>query len=187
MLSKIAFYVALAGVAVVIQLVLGAPLSEMLLPGNHHDQHFEYDCMLGLSLGLVTVVFSQRSAKLYRWSRRLNEEFRQVLGPLSNQDIFILAALSGVSEELLFRGVLQSQLGLEVTALLFGLAHLPVKKHLWPWTIAAVVMGYLFGLLVAYRGSLLSAILAHFIINYFNLHFICGHAQHHVIEHAQDE
>ncbi len=175
MLPKLWFYIAMAAIAITLQLALGEPLSAMLLPGDRHDQRFEWDCILGLVLGLATVIFSQRSAERFAWSHRLNTEFKTALGPLSHGEILCLAALSGFSEELLFRGVLQSQLGLEVTALLFGLAHLRLKRHLWPWTLAAVIMGYLFGALVEFRGCLVSAIVAHFLINYFNLHFICRH------------
>ena len=43
-----------------------------------------------------------------------------------------------------------------------------------PWTIFALVLGFALGGLLLLTGSLLAPILAHFTINYFNLHQIEG-------------
>lgn len=49
--------------------------------------------------------------------------FRSVLGRASRFELVILAAVAGVAEEMLFRGVLQPLIGVGLTSLAFGLLH----------------------------------------------------------------
>ena len=84
--------------------------------------------------------------------------------------VIILAIMSSVGEEVLFRGFLQSYWGLWWTSLVFGCLHIPMKKHHWPWTLMAIIMGTVFGGCYEWRGTLTAPLIAHFTINYFNLH-----------------
>jgi hypothetical protein len=93
-----------------------------------------------------------------------------VLGGLDSRQILLLALLSAAGEEVIFRGVLQPRLGLWVATLLFGLLHVPVRRSLVPWTLFALAIGLVLGLLTEWSGSLWPAILLHFLVNYFNLH-----------------
>lgn len=130
------------------------------------------DVALGLGFGLLTVVLSRLASTRFAWAQRLDREFHELLRPLGPRDVPGIACMSAVAEELFFRGFLQPALGLFGTSVLFGLAHLPHQRYWIPWTLSAVVMGLAFGWMFEARGSLLAPVLAHFTINYFNLHHL---------------
>jgi membrane protease YdiL (CAAX protease family) len=77
---------------------------------------------------------------------------------------FALAALSSVAEELFFRGALMPLINVWGQALVFGLLH-PAPRKAWSYTVFTGVAGLIFGLATLYSGSLLPAIVAHFVIN----------------------
>lgn len=78
---------------------------------------------------------------------------------------FTLAALSAVSEELLFRAALMPLIGVWGQALIFALMH-PAPKNAWSYTVFTGIAGLAFGYATLYSGSLIPAIVAHFIINF---------------------
>ena len=106
------------------------------------------------------------------WARDLHVAFRGVLGPLTSREIVIFALLSGVAEELFFRGALLPTLGFWVSSLIFGLLHVGPSRRFVPWTVSALVMGLAFGALFAATGELVGCVLAHVLINHENMHFI---------------
>jgi uncharacterized protein len=77
---------------------------------------------------------------------------------------FALAALSGVSEELFFRGALMPLLGVWGQALLFGLLH-PMPRRALIYTVFTFLAGVCFGYATLLTGSLYPALAAHFVIN----------------------
>ncbi len=77
--------------------------------------------------------------------------------------IFLLAALSSVSEEMLFRGALQPRLGIPFTSLLFAATHL--QYAISPATLVVFVIGLVLGALRRYLDTW-AAILTHFGYNF---------------------
>jgi membrane protease YdiL (CAAX protease family) len=77
--------------------------------------------------------------------------------------IFLLAALSSVSEEMLFRGALQPRLGIPFTSLLFAATHL--QYAISPATLVVFVIGLVLGALRRYLNTWV-AILTHFGYNF---------------------
>jgi len=77
--------------------------------------------------------------------------------------IFLLAVLSSVSEEMLFRGALQPRLGIPFTSLLFAATHL--QYAISPATLVVFVIGLVLGVLRRYLGTW-AAILTHFSYNF---------------------
>jgi membrane protease YdiL (CAAX protease family) len=75
-------------------------------------------------------------------------------------ELLLGAAMAGFSEELLFRGLLQPQIGLVASSLLFGLLHGP-SRSLWPLAAWAAVAGYILGLLHVTSENLLLPTLVH--------------------------
>ena len=149
-----------------------------------HDGWWEtelwFDALLGVGLGVATVIASRILEHTTEWARVLGEEFRKILGNLSPAQVVVFAVTSGVAEEVFFRGFLQQALsdvlftnhwiGLIVASLIFGLIHIgPDRKKFLPWTIMAIVLGFLFGLLYMYTGNIVGPVVAHFTINFFNL------------------
>lgn len=132
--------------------------------------------VIGVLVGLLLVYLSRLSLNYFRWSRQLHREFRLILGDQSHRELFLLALASSIGEELLFRGALYPWLGLWPQALLFAALHIGPGKRFIPWTLMALCIGLLFGLLVQFTGDIGAAITAHFTINYLNLRFIVGHS-----------
>ena len=115
---------------------------------------------------------SRMAVHRFEWARMLHIEFRGLFGPLRNTEILAFALFSAVGEELLFRGAVQSSIGIVAASLLFGLMHIGPSRKFVPWPFQAAVMGFAFGALFWLTGNLAAPIMAHFTINYENLHFI---------------
>lgn len=134
-----------------------------------------YSCLLGAAVGMATVFLSRLSVGKFAWARRLHNELRPIARQLSSVDIVVLAMLSSLGEELLFRGVLQPVIGLWGQAVVFGLLHQMTGPSRWIWVTWAGVVGFVFGVLFQLTGSLLGPILAHALINGLNLGFLKHH------------
>jgi len=101
----------------------------------------------------------------YRWSfgpfRRIKRLLVETLGPplaaCRWYDLVLLAAVVGISEELLFRGVLQPRFGLLMSNVVFGVAH-SISPF---YALVAGVMGLYLGRLFELSGNLLAPIVAH--------------------------
>ncbi len=130
------------------------------------------DVGLGLALGLAIVAISALLVRFNARMRALAGEFRKMVGPVTTQEIFFLSAFSAVGEEFMFRGVVQAAFGWIPASLLFGLLHIgPGKKYL-PWTLFAVVVGFLLGGLYEWRGDLFAPTAAHFVVNFLNFRLL---------------
>ena len=109
---------------------------------------------------------------LRRWvaaARGLEEELAELLAPLSVAEAVSLAVISAVAEELFFRGALQGAIGFLPAAVLFALMHAGPGKGFRVWTLFALAGGLALGALVALRGPLGGAIVAHLMVNGVNL------------------
>ena len=126
----------------------------------------------GITFGLGIAWLTRLSVYRFSWSRTLHIEFRGLLGPLGNSDILAYAILSAVAEEMFFRGALQPMLGIVPTSLIFGVLHIAPGRKFIPWPFQAIAMGFAFGGLFWLSGDLSAPVMAHFTINYQNLHFI---------------
>ncbi len=102
-------------------------------------------------------------------ARRLEDSLAAVLGQPKADEILALAVLSGIAEELLFRGAIQGAWGWVWATALFALLHTgPGREHRW-WTLFAAVAGCLFAFLREWSGALLAPIVAHILVNAVNL------------------
>ncbi len=103
-----------------------------------------------------------------RWvaaARELEERIAELLGPIEPGEAVGLAFLSGVAEEVFFRGAVQQAWGWLVAAALFALLHTGPGPALRLWTVFAAVAGLALGAVTLASGNLLAAIVAHFGIN----------------------
>lgn len=121
----------------------------------------------------IAVAISIASSIVYRfWSayRHSADYYLElVLKPLVWLDLIWLGLLPGLSEELLFRGVMLPALGLNITAvmvssILFGILHLSGQKQ-WPYVIWATIVGAVLGFSALLTGNLLVPIVAHIFTN----------------------
>lgn len=141
---------------------LGAPEAWQLLAGP----------ILGFAAGLSVVAMTRVATRHFQWARDLHGNFRDLLGPLTGNEIVILALASSIGEEILFRGALLPWMGLWLQAAVFALLHVGPGKRFLPWTLSALVLGIAFGWLAMWTGSLGAPIAAHFAINFLNLRHI---------------
>ncbi len=73
-------------------------------------------------------------------------------------DLFAISLLAGISEELLFRGILQVKYGIITASLLFGLVHFVTPAY----AVAAVIMGFYIGYVYQLSGNLIVPVQLHF-------------------------
>ncbi|MEG5028728.1 CPBP family intramembrane metalloprotease [Microcoleus sp. AT8-B1] len=128
------------------------------------------DLLKGFALGLAITGGSAIVYQLWPGYRHSADVYLEVvLKPLFWPDLIWLGLLPGLSEELLFRGVMLSALGLNVTSLVlssfcFGILHLGSLDQ-WPYAVWATAVGLLLGYSVLATGNLLVPITAHICTN----------------------
>lgn len=176
-MTKVAFY--FYGVMFLVA-ALGAWFFELDLFGLAHVD-WGRDLGLGLAVGLGTVGLSRVLDHVFSWARELTQGFREILGPGNAQKALILAGLSSLGEEAFFRGFLQNVFtdwlgalpALLIASTIFGLIHIgPDARRFLPWTIMALVMGFVLGGMWMWTENLVAVILAHFLVNFINLTLI---------------
>jgi len=136
-----------------------------LLVGNRPLQMTIY----GIVVGVGIVGAWKLSTLFFEQARYLEQSLSRELGPISLKTTFILAFFSSIGEELFFRGVIQPQIGLWWTALIFGVLHIPFRKEMFMWPIFAFLMGLFLGWSFEFSGSLIFPIMVHFVNNWINL------------------
>lgn len=134
-----------------------------------------YSLALGIALGALVVLGTRRMVERLSWAQELASALRPFARDLSGGGIVVVALLSSVGEELLFRGLVQPWVGLWLQALLFGLLHQMPGPSRWAWVGWASVIGLVFGVVFAGTGSLVGPVVAHAIINGFNLNYLQSH------------
>jgi membrane protease YdiL (CAAX protease family) len=130
---------------------------------------------LGLALAAVAIAGTRVTVARFEWARRLHEELRPVARDFSAPQILLVAGLSSLGEELLFRGLLTPWIGVIPAALLFGLAHQMKGPSRWVWAGWATVVGLGLGAIFALTGSLVGPLLAHAVVNAVNLAYLRDH------------
>lgn len=128
---------------------------------------------LGGGLGLVLASLSAVTYRLWpHYSASADAYLDLLLRPLTWTDLFWLGLLPGLSEELLFRGVMLPALGLTwwgviLSSLCFGLLHLLSLRH-WPYALWAATVGLVLGVSACLSGNLLVPAIAHASVNWLS-------------------
>jgi uncharacterized protein len=124
---------------------------------------------LGLGLtGLSSIVYAvwatyRESADFY---------LAMVLKPLDLPDTIWLGLLPGLSEELLFRGVMLPAIGLDpigilLSSLCFGVLHMTNIQQ-WPYAVWATLVGMILAFTMVETGNLFIPIVAHITTNFIS-------------------
>ncbi len=122
--------------------------------------------LLGVGIALGITGASSLVYRLWPAYRQSADYYLElVLKPLILVDIIWLGLLPGMSEELLFRGVMLPAIGLNAvglvaSSLLFGVLHLSGPQQ-WPYVVWASIVGLLLGFSALATGNLLVPIVAH--------------------------
>jgi uncharacterized protein len=131
------------------------------------------DFFWGMSLGLV---ITGCSALLYQfwphYQQSANIYLQLILKPLMWPDLFWLGLLPGLSEELLFRGIMLPSLGLNwtgliVSSLCFGILHMSSLQQ-WPYVLWASIVGLALGYSTFMTHNLLVPVTAHILTNFIS-------------------
>lgn len=121
---------------------------------------------IGLSIGLVVVcmdlLYMKYLPKQYFDDGGVNE---RIFRNQSNGAIFIIALSVAIAEEILFRGIIQTQFGLIISSIIFACIH---YRYLFnPFLfINVVVISFVFGIIFYLTNNLLITIMMHFTIDF---------------------
>lgn len=133
------------------------------------DRSVRSDLILGLGIGLLLAMVSRGLMRVVPDLHRLELDFARAFGPVTPPVASKLAILSGVAEELFFRGVLLPWLGIVGSTALFAAAHIGPGLRYWIWTCWSAVAGGAFAWMTVHSGNLTAAIVAHVAVNYLGL------------------
>jgi uncharacterized protein len=145
------------------------PILKFPKPGPEFLKKLGVDLLWGAAAGIILVIASRIALKLWPVFRDVTETLRETIGPLTWSEAFLIAILSAIGEEFLFRGLIQHYAGIVVTSILFGLLHTGREKRFFAWTLFAALVGYVFGVLYVKTQDILCPVTAHFVVNFLNL------------------
>jgi uncharacterized protein len=123
-------------------------------------------------LGLAWML-AARGGPVHRLVSFVVEQLGALVAARSRGELALLAVVAGISEEVLFRGVVQVALarvlaepgGLLAASVLFGLVHFASRAY----AALAGVMGLYLGALFLLQGSLLAPIITHTLYDFIAL------------------
>jgi uncharacterized protein len=126
---------------------------------------------LGIAIGLGLTGLSSIVYAVWATYRESADFYlAMVLTPLAIPDLIWLGLLPGLSEELLFRGVMLPALGLDpigivLSSLCFGVLHMTNVQQ-WPYAVWATLVGIILAFTMVETGNLLIPIVAHITTNF---------------------
>ena len=123
------------------------------------------DPLLGIAGAALLLGSWALLRRLSALARTLEAHIRERLGPLAVHEAYGLALLSGVAEEVFFRGALQPASRYALATLLFAALHTGRGRELLLWSASALVAGALLGALMLWRGNLCAPIVCHVLVN----------------------
>lgn len=124
----------------------------------------------GVSLGLGITIASSIVYRLWGDYRSSADYYLAlIIQPLALPDLIWLGLLPGLSEELLFRGVMLPSIGLNwygllISSLCFGVMHFSGSQQ-WSYVIWATTIGLVLGWGALESGNLLVPVVAHIVTN----------------------
>lgn len=127
------------------------------------------DVVVGIAIGLAIVAISTIISFKTKLFKELTDLITNYLGHFGVPELFFISFVSAFSEEIFFRGMIQDLIGYPLASLAFGLMHTGPNKRFIPWTIFAVIMGFLLGGAKILCGSLVVPIIIHFVVNFGNM------------------
>jgi uncharacterized protein len=168
-LSRLELLSAMGITAVVLALLAKACLyfGQLQLPNFRCDLE---SVGIGLALGLMISALSYLTYRYWPAYRENTDWFLNfTVQPLAWPDLLWLGLLPGLSEELLFRGVILPSIGYDwlgvlLSAVCFGLLHASGRQQ-WPYALWACFMGVVLGAMLLQTNNLMVPIAAHISCN----------------------
>jgi len=164
------FYAVVAAIGLAWMWLRGDPLPGALLAGYPTGSWtILWALAAGLGTAVLVVLLSDVVLDRFSWTDLLRRDVLEIFAPLTPAKALLLAVMSGVAEELLFRGALLPAVGLVWSAVLFGLLHGFPDPRFAGWALFAFLMGLVFGGLSQWSQGLLAPMVCHVAINAIQL------------------
>ncbi|WP_064091061.1 CPBP family intramembrane glutamic endopeptidase [Rossellomorea aquimaris] len=121
---------------------------------------------IGMTSGLLVVlldIFLMRILPVkYYDDGGVNE---QIFTNRNTLEIALLALIISVSEEILFRGVIQFHFGIILSSLIFAIIHIRYWAH-WFLMINVIILSFWIGCVYEYTNNIVVTIVMHFVIDF---------------------
>ncbi|MEH7416014.1 type II CAAX endopeptidase family protein [Neobacillus drentensis] len=149
-----------------ISFILGAVLFDHFSYLQHIDFIDYHILTIGLPAGVIIVLADILLMKLLSSSfyddGGLNERI------FKNRHVFhtfVIALFVAISEELLFRGIIQTKVGLIMASIIFAIIH---YRYLFNWYLFLniILLSFLIGFIYKWTGNLAVTIMMHFVIDF---------------------
>ena len=152
------------GVIVIAALLTAWLLGIKLFPVSRNIFHDLLIGTIGASIPLALFVFmlSNKAIKnnlLGSLKSTMINDIKIVFADCRLIDLCFISLFAGLSEELLFRGVIQVKIGIIGASIIFGLLHFITPAY----CIVATIMGFYLGFLFQYYENILIPIHLHFV------------------------
>ncbi|MBE3568609.1 MAG: CPBP family intramembrane metalloprotease [Bacillales bacterium] len=125
------------------------------------DRRLVFGIIGGLTVVLIDVCFMKWLPHRYFDDGGINEK---IFSKLSIVSTVRITALIAFSEEMLFRGVLQTQFGFTAASILFSLVHIRYLSN-WFLTINIFILSFWIGFFYEWTGNLAVTVVMHFVID----------------------
>ncbi|MBP2240712.1 membrane protease YdiL (CAAX protease family) [Cytobacillus eiseniae] len=150
-------------IAVILGMILFDDVGEFTQLFNWEDRNI---LLIGGGAGLVVVLLDFTLMKIlpssYYDDGGLNE---RIFRNRSISHIALMAAMISISEEILFRGIIQTNVGLVFASIIFAVIH---YRYLFNWFLFLniILLSFFIGYLYEVTGNLVVTIFMHFIIDF---------------------
>ena len=153
-------------ILLVISLILGAILFDHFSYLQNIDLSDDHILTIGIPAGVLIVI---ADILLMKWlpasyydDGGLNERI------FKNRHVvhtFVIAFFVAFSEELLFRGIIQTKVGLIMASIIFAIIH---YRYLFNWYLFLniILLSFLIGFIYKWTGNLAVTIMMHFVIDF---------------------
>jgi membrane protease YdiL (CAAX protease family) len=149
-------------IALVLGLFIFDDFQDFFLLFNYRDWAI---LLVGVPAGLLVVGYDLLSMKIlpgrYFDDGGINQ---RIFSSLSKWKIFFVVLLVAISEELLFRGIIQTTVGLGVASLIFALIHIRYLYNVYLF-INILLLSFFIGIIYECTGNLFVTIAMHFTID----------------------
>lgn len=130
-----------------------------------------HDFFMGVLIAIAIIIASSILTRVWEDYRHSAEKYLNlIISPLIFADLIWVGLLPGLSEELLFRGVMLPAFGYDWLALIlssvfFGILHWSEVSS-WHYVVWAIIIGFVLGYSAYITGNLLVPIVAHSLTNF---------------------
>lgn len=121
-----------------------------------------------LVISLLASKFRERLPFLASFEDFVHQTLAPIFAKVNPLDILLISLASGFCEEIFFRGVLQTQFGMVIASLIFGMFHYAGRRYVF-YVLWAALAGAALGLAMDLTHSIWVPICAHVVNNFLSI------------------